>query len=582
MMSSPQDEEENKETGADAQLRWTQEDNDKHHAVDDPGIKKEGEHTKCPDAIMTGASSSSSSSTSPSDKKSEEKGSRAAIAKCAELLKKMPHLSDQTCKWVRSWAIQEALDQHAALVKKYDMLATIGKNRCQVRQTQLSFAELVVEEVLQEGKKGGQDATTIARHLQDAVDELKVITRMFNIEVAMTKKRLQQADDELQNSRYEMRIMKQVIDQRSALPDSDAGGKIQAPFGSTPPHGHFFYCCNCKVGGHGQRFAEYLLKRPNWRTYPCQKWFEDNGNQFWCPLGRRTVDFTDESQFSRLAMYLKGRIWLEDKLKLLDICADLMPKTYVIKNQQWVGENQSPADAEDDQKELPWFVKQSDRNWGTSVHVKKSFSECMDVAEPDSTYAVQRHIERPLLYKGKKCHIKFYCLLIGHDENTWELWTYRDGYLSISPNLWSPSDLSKDTQVTIIRTVRIVGLWDDTYVKVYPKCQQSVLQAFSRAIWMKKVEARDRKQFEIMSADFFVDEDLNVYLLEFNTSPVLKDPEDAPEVHDEALVMGALSVVVPWEGGDVGRWDHVAVIPGEDPEGKYTAEVVTEGEDTKS
>ena len=35
---------------------------------------------------------------------------------------------------------------------------------------------------------------------------------------------------------------------------------------------------------------------------------------------------------------------------------------------------------------------------------------------------------------------------------------------------------------------------------------------------------------EKMSADYFVDEDYDIYLFEFNTSPVLKDPQDSPEV----------------------------------------------------
>ena len=37
----------------------------------------------------------------------------------------------------------------------------------------------------------------------------------------------------------------------------------------------FYYATSCKVGGHGERFANYLLKRPNWRVYPPEKWFEN-------------------------------------------------------------------------------------------------------------------------------------------------------------------------------------------------------------------------------------------------------------------------------------------------------------------
>ena len=48
-----------------------------------------------------------------------------------------------------------------------------------------------------------------------------------------------------------------------------------------------------------------------------QKWFEDEKhNEYHCPLGKRLVDFAVESHFSRIAMYIKGRIWLEDKTKI--------------------------------------------------------------------------------------------------------------------------------------------------------------------------------------------------------------------------------------------------------------------------
>ena len=71
------------------------------------------------------------------------------------------------------------------------------------------------------------------------------------------------------------------------------------------------------------RFCEYLLERPDWRVYPNQKWFEEGpfgafwifllesrvvvmqdekGNEYHCPLGKKLVDFADESHFSRIAM----------------------------------------------------------------------------------------------------------------------------------------------------------------------------------------------------------------------------------------------------------------------------------------
>ena len=86
------------------------------------------------------------------------------------------------------------------------------------------------------------------------------------------------------------------------------------------------------------RFCEYFLERPDWRVYPNQKWFEDEkGNEYHCPLGKKLVDFADESHFSRIAMYLKGRAWLEEKTKVLELAPGKMPDTYIIENGQWRG-----------------------------------------------------------------------------------------------------------------------------------------------------------------------------------------------------------------------------------------------------
>jgi len=245
---------------------------------------------------------------------------------------------------------------------------------------------------------------------------------------------------------------------------------------------------------------------------------------------------------------------MEDKTKLYEVVPDVMPKTYVIDNLQWRYGKSPPSDDEVD--ELPWFVKEADRNFGTSIHVCPKPSLAMSFAKEKAVYAVQQHIANPLcMDDGRKCHIKFYILLMClADGVTWELHTYRNGYLSISPNRWSPHDLSKATQVTIIRTERIQSWehWD----AVYPKCKAKTADVVKRLVAQKKLEGTPgRPQFEIMSADYIVDTNKDVWLFEFNTSPVLKDPETSPDVHDADLIQGALSIVVPWDGGDPGLWD---------------------------
>jgi hypothetical protein len=310
-----------------------------------------------------------------------------------------------------------------------------------------------------------------------------------------------------------------------------------------------------------------LLKRPEWHVFPHQKWFEDEKhNEYHCPLGKRLVDFADESHFSRLAMYIKGRVWLEDKTKMWELVADLMPKTFIIDDCKWRDGKEPPPDEQ--YSNLPWFVKEADRNWGTSVMVCSKASQCMSLAKPGSLYVVQQHISDPLLTDdNRKCHIKFYVLLIGNEDGkTWQVYTFKDGYLSISPHTWSPDDLSKETQVTIIRSERIAG-WKP-WKEAYPKCKAGVAEVVRRAVAQGKLEGRvNKRQFEILSSDFIVDTRGDVWLFEFNMSPVLKDPEDSPTTNDSDMITAALDIVVPRGNGDVdpGLWDFAGEFIGEGP-----------------
>eukprot|EP00928_Gymnodinium_smaydae_P026512 TRINITY_DN20796_c0_g1_i1.p1 TRINITY_DN20796_c0_g1~~TRINITY_DN20796_c0_g1_i1.p1 ORF type:complete len:601 (+),score=95.56 TRINITY_DN20796_c0_g1_i1:32-1804(+) len=320
--------------------------------------------------------------------------------------------------------------------------------------------------------------------------------------------------------------------------------------------GHLL-CTDCKRGGHGQLFCKYLLERPAWRDFPTQEWFQDEyWKEYYCPSGKRVVDFADEPQFSRVAMYLKGREWLEDKLKILEVASEYMPDTYIIERGQWKGK-QPPSD--DVAANVPWFVKQADRNWGTCIRCCLKPSECTNATEEKCVYVVQPHIANPLLMDdGRKCHIKFYILLVASEDGTkWTLYTYKDGYMCISPNEWSPSDTSIETQVTIVRNERIseVRGWNH-WADVYPKCKNIVADVVSRTLKAGKLQGRPGKQqFEIFSADFVADTNEKAWLLEFNFDPVLRDVGYSATVNDAAMVRSALSIVFPWEKSDSGLWD---------------------------
>merc|ERR1711976_92556 len=106
-----------------------------------------------------------------------------------------------------------------------------------------------------------------------------------------------------------------------------------------------------------------------------------------------------------------------------ELAPGMMPETYIIKDGAWQGAAPPP---DHEVSNYPWFVKEADRNWGTSVHVCHKPSECMQLVKPDATYVVQQHIKDPLLIPdGRKCHIKFYVLLVGKEYGVrWNLYTF--------------------------------------------------------------------------------------------------------------------------------------------------------------
>mmetsp|Transcript_139210 Transcript_139210/g.444916 ORF Transcript_139210/g.444916 Transcript_139210/m.444916 type:complete len:569 (-) Transcript_139210:32-1738(-) len=324
------------------------------------------------------------------------------------------------------------------------------------------------------------------------------------------------------------------------------------------------FCTDCKRGGHGQLYCKYLLERPNWRTFPDEPWFQDQyWKEYYCPEGRRVVDFADEPQFSRIAMYLSGRVYLEDKTKLIDIACGHMPETFIIEKGAWIGKAPPPDDVV---PKAPWFVKQADRNWGTSIRCCLHPSECLGLVDPANRYVVQQHVLDPFLTDdGRKCHVKFYLLLVGlEDGRRWNLYTYKDGYACISPHKWGSDDTSSDTQVTIIRSERLStvkgwGAWPAGYTT----CKEVAAQVVKQAVEQGKLEGRDgKKQFEIFSADFVLDTSGKAWLLEFNFDPVLRDDDRHASTDDSAMVRAALSIVLPWEQGSPGFWDFAGEFVG--------------------
>lgn len=349
--------------------------------------------------------------------------------------------------------------------------------------------------------------------------------------------------------------------------------KVGLGLGTTTSHEQqVFYVANCGRGGHGPMFMSHLLSRSDkWREWPLQPWYTDNilngSTQYECPLGKKVLDFCDEPRFSKTAMFIKGREWLDEKEKIIQIAGDTTLETFLIQGGKWLN-GQSPPVGEESGG--PWFVKDVNKNGGRAIQICADSADCMQLAsDPDQMYVVQKHIANPhLTPDGRKCHLKFYSMLVG-EENVWDLYVHRDAFLSTSPNIWSPSDLSADTQITVKRHHRVKFELDtNDWTRDWPldEIERIIGSIVEAAIQERKLQDRPgKKQFEIFSADFIRDTSGRMFIIEFNFSPVLYDPvyytEDKlttaglrlyneryhvhgdKEIDDRAMVEDALTIV---------------------------------------
>lgn len=320
----------------------------------------------------------------------------------------------------------------------------------------------------------------------------------------------------------------------------------------------------CRRVGHGSRYSGVLLLRPDWKLVVCEKWFmDDKQNQYYRPQHSILVDFSDEMHFSRMAMYIKGRQHLENKSHLAMLVPNLMPETFHIRDMQWL-DNCSPKVQDGDT--LPWFIKEAEGNEGTFVDCCPKADDCMKSARPGINYVVQEHVNDALMYEGRKFHLRLHMLITCKDDGmTWRAYTYKDGYLNISPNPWAPGDISRDTQVVIFRSQRIAA-WEPWH-DIYPRCRASMAEVLEKAVVQGKLEGRlGKEQFEICSSDYMVDTHGKVWLLEVNMGPVLRDSELDPECHDDQMIHDAFEIIYPREDlPNMGQWDFIGEFIGVSP-----------------
>lgn len=315
--------------------------------------------------------------------------------------------------------------------------------------------------------------------------------------------------------------------------------------------------------------------------------------EYFCPLGRLTVDLCDEPKFSRsMRFFLSGRQHLDEKDLLHQLVPEMMPPTFSSIDSAQKYANNLPCCAEESSPELLWFVKAVNQNGGRAVRIVAGLS---NVGTLQADEQLQVHVPNPLLFDDKfKFHIKTYQHISCGKDGTWKVYMHDRFFLATASRPWSTTDLSDEAQITTMRTHR---LYPDDEFRIKWNLTELIRSNFTTV--MERVIQRgmlqvpppnvddnavtSMPQFEVNSADWMLDKDGGIYLIECNGIPVVYDPtspkkqalvtrglklyetlyhEDSENavVNDSDLIQDALSLALKGTLPTASLWKHVTTI----------------------
>ena len=178
-----------------------------------------------------------------------------------------------------------------------------------------------------------------------------------------------------------------------------------------------------------------------------------------------------------------------------------------------------------------------------------------------SKIIIQKYIERPLLYKKRKCDIRIWVLL----TQIMNVYVFKEGHLktcSVEYDLYSKNLFSHITNYSFqkyninfqkfekgneVPFHEFQKFIDENYPEKNYKLNIDLMEKIKEIIYITMRSVRDKinknnrnYQFEIFGYDFMLDENFNVFLIEINTNPGLEESSPwikviVPRMLDDAL-----------------------------------------------
>lgn len=221
------------------------------------------------------------------------------------------------------------------------------------------------------------------------------------------------------------------------------------------------------------------------------------------------------------------------------------------KRLEWCLEDVKEIIENDDKKDWYWILKPSVTNKGADIVVIKTWDDVIDNLElvPDiREWVLQRYIERPLLIKGHKFHLRVYILCIG----ALKVYVFENVLMLLAAHKYKLDDLddiyrhltntARSAENTDFDESKFILLLDDlAYIIYQQNCSKYSYNEALEIVEKIRIDIRMIVKdlfsafeneytifspmsncFELFGLDFLVDGDFNVTLLEVNPGPDFK------------------------------------------------------------
>eukprot|EP01052_Picozoa_sp_SAG31_P007912 SAG31_NODE_387_length_16403_cov_5.062071_13_plen_357_part_00 len=186
------------------------------------------------------------------------------------------------------------------------------------------------------------------------------------------------------------------------------------------------WCCHCRTSPAQSQTAIVctILTDPKygycWKQWPTEEWTYKGAGPTprTRPRDSKRVDFTNSGFHA--GRYTISSVdeteMLYDRLNLCDLTgardnidSDICPPTYIFSAQYSAPEFETERSWMD---EGVWFLKENLQNYGQGTWVVKTPKQASKLVQKGKDYVLQPHIAKPLLYDGRKFHIRLYLLIV--------------------------------------------------------------------------------------------------------------------------------------------------------------------------